>query len=51
MMHGLMRLMMHWTMWFVMDVMNLVMFAMHNRVMAHMTDSMTHVVITSGNAH
>ena len=51
MMHGLMRLMMHWTMWFVMDVMNLVMFAMHNRVMAHMTDSMAHVVITSGNAH
>ena len=51
MMHGLMRLMMHWTMWFVMDVMNLMMFAMHNRVMAHMTDSMAHVVITGGNAH
>ena len=51
MMHGLMGLMMHWAMRFVMDVMDLMMFAMHNRVMAHMTDSMAYVVITSGNAH
>ena len=51
MMHGLMRLMMHGAMLFVMNVMDLMMFAMHNRMMAHMIDSMAHVVITSGNAH